>query len=296
MPDVRYRWRPHDRHPLRPVADRQSPRRQHPHRAGQLAVRAAAGGRFLLRLDDTDAARSSEAAASGHPRRPRVARADARSPRCGSRSGSRCTRRRWRGWRRAGRAYRAYETPRAARPQAQGAGGRGLPPVYDRAALALTEADHADVRGARGVAPALALPARHRRADRLARPRPRRRATSIRPRFSDPVVRRADGTWLYMLPSVVDDIDIGVTDDRARRGPCHQFRHPAPDVRGARGRAAGARPSAAADRRRRGIVEAAGVGGRRGVARGRASSRRRCARSWRGSGRATRSSRPTTRR
>jgi len=30
--------------------------------------------------------------------------------------------------------------------------------------------------------------------------------------MSDPVVRRADGTWLYMLPSVIDDVDMGVTD------------------------------------------------------------------------------------
>ncbi len=30
--------------------------------------------------------------------------------------------------------------------------------------------------------------------------------------LSDPVVRRADGCWLYMLPSVVDDIDLGITD------------------------------------------------------------------------------------
>ncbi len=29
--------------------------------------------------------------------------------------------------------------------------------------------------------------------------------------LSDPVVRRADGSWLYMLPSVVDDIDMGIT-------------------------------------------------------------------------------------
>jgi glutamyl-tRNA synthetase len=29
--------------------------------------------------------------------------------------------------------------------------------------------------------------------------------------MSDPVVRRADGSWLYMLPSVIDDIDMGVT-------------------------------------------------------------------------------------
>jgi glutamyl-tRNA synthetase len=26
------------------------------------------------------------------------------------------------------------------------------------------------------------------------------------------VVRRADGSWLYMLPSAIDDVDMGVTD------------------------------------------------------------------------------------
>jgi glutamyl-tRNA synthetase len=30
-------------------------------------------------------------------------------------------------------------------------------------------------------------------------------------RLSDPVIRRADGSWLYMLPSAIDDIDMGVT-------------------------------------------------------------------------------------
>jgi glutamyl-tRNA synthetase len=29
--------------------------------------------------------------------------------------------------------------------------------------------------------------------------------------LSDPIVRREDGSWLYMLPSAVDDIDMGVT-------------------------------------------------------------------------------------
>lgn len=29
--------------------------------------------------------------------------------------------------------------------------------------------------------------------------------------LSDPVVRRADGSWLYMLPSAVDDLDMGIT-------------------------------------------------------------------------------------
>jgi glutamyl-tRNA synthetase len=31
-------------------------------------------------------------------------------------------------------------------------------------------------------------------------------------KMSDPVVRRADGSWLYLLPSVIDDIAMGVTD------------------------------------------------------------------------------------
>ena len=29
--------------------------------------------------------------------------------------------------------------------------------------------------------------------------------------LSDPVIRRADGTWLYTLPSVVDDIDANIS-------------------------------------------------------------------------------------
>jgi glutamyl-tRNA synthetase len=36
---------------------------------------------------------------------------------------------------------------------------------------------------------------------------------------SDPVIRRADGSWLYMLPSVIDDIDMGVT--HIERGEDH---------------------------------------------------------------------------
>jgi len=37
--------------------------------------------------------------------------------------------------------------------------------------------------------------------------------------MSDPVVRRADGSWLYMLPSVIDDIAMGVT--QVLRGEDH---------------------------------------------------------------------------
>jgi glutamyl-tRNA synthetase len=30
-------------------------------------------------------------------------------------------------------------------------------------------------------------------------------------KLSDPVIRRADGSWLYMLPSAIDDVDLGIT-------------------------------------------------------------------------------------
>ena len=36
-------------------------------------------------------------------------------------------------------------------------------------------------------------------------------STSTRRLLTDPVVRRADGSWLYLLPSVIDDVDLGVT-------------------------------------------------------------------------------------
>ena len=40
-----------------------------------------------------------------------------------------------------------------------------------------------------------------------------RGAQSFDPKtMSDPIVRRADGSWLYLLPSVIDDIDMGITD------------------------------------------------------------------------------------
>ena len=38
------------------------------------------------------------------------------------------------------------------------------------------------------------------------------RRNSIAAQLSDPVIRRADGSWLYMLPSCVDDIAMGITD------------------------------------------------------------------------------------
>jgi Glutamyl- and glutaminyl-tRNA synthetases len=108
-----------------------------------------AGGRFLLRFDDTDAARSQE-------RFVEAAREDLR----------------WLGlkWdeeirqsarldryaaaadrlRAAGRLYPCYETPDELERRRRLQRAAGLPPVYDRAALALSAADRAGLEAEAG--------------------------------------------------------------------------------------------------------------------------------------------------
>lgn len=167
------------------------------------------GGRFLLRIDDTDVARSREEHVEAiradlawlglHPEREerqsaRFAIYEAAFERLVA----------------AGRLYRCYETAQELELKRKVLLARGLPPIYDRAALKLSEADHA-ARAAAGEAPHWRFLLDHETpiewVDGI------RRAQHFDPRqMSDPVVRRADGSWLYMLPSVIDDIEMGVTD------------------------------------------------------------------------------------
>ncbi|MET0249733.1 MAG: glutamate--tRNA ligase [Sphingobium sp.] len=166
------------------------------------------GGRFLLRLDDTDQERS------------RVEYADA------IRSDLQWLGLDWDGeekqsdrfhlyearfeqLRAAGRIYPAYETPQELDLRRKILLGRGLPPVYDRAALALTDAQRAAFE-AEGRCPHWRFWLDHDapivwhdliRGDQRFDPA----------LLSDPVVRRSDGSWLYLLPSVIDDIDMGVS-------------------------------------------------------------------------------------
>lgn len=166
------------------------------------------GGTFLLRIDDTDQARSEEAFVE-------AIRADLAwmglTPDGEQRQSARFDRyeARFAQLVADGRVYPAYETAQELDLKRKVLLGRGLPPVYDRAALALTDEDRARF-AAEGVHPHWRFKLDHDAAigwDDLVRGPQRFEAKLL----SDPVVRRADGSWLYLLPSVIDDIDMGVT-------------------------------------------------------------------------------------
>ena len=165
------------------------------------------GGRFLLRLDDTDAERSTEEFAEGIRedlawlgldwakevrQSDRFALYDAAVEKL----------------KRNGRLYRAYETPEELEFKRKRQLARGKPPVYDRAALKLTDEDHARLEK-EGRKPhwRFKLEQRDVAWDDLVRGRQHVDAASL----SDPILVREDGTYLYTLPSAVDDIDLGIT-------------------------------------------------------------------------------------
>ncbi|MBJ6122377.1 glutamate--tRNA ligase [Sphingomonas mollis] len=166
------------------------------------------GGRFLLRIDDTDAERSEE-------RYVDAIRADLAwlglTPDAEVRQSERFALygERFDALVAAGRVYPAYETAQELDLKRKILLGRGLPPVYDRAALSLTDVDRAKLE-ADGIRPHWRFRLDHDTPlawDDLVRGPQRFEAATM----SDPVVRRADGSWLYMLPSAIDDIDMGVT-------------------------------------------------------------------------------------
>jgi glutamyl-tRNA synthetase len=102
----------------------------------------------------------------------------------------------------AGRVYACYETPDELELRRKVLLGRGLPPVYER--------KPADAPAPEGRAPHWRFRLDHDRAiewtDLIRGPQ------KFDPKLlSDPVVRREDGSWLYLLPSVIDDIDLGIT-------------------------------------------------------------------------------------
>lgn len=174
------------------------------------------GGEFILRIDDTDAARSKEEYVDAIRAdltwlgidRDREERQSQRLDRYEAAFNT---------LREAGRIYPAYETAQELELKRKVQLGRGKPPIYDRGALALSDAERA-AKEAEGITPHWRFKLDHDEA--IAFEDGVRGSVKFDPaQLSDPVIRRANGSWLYMLPSTVDDVDMGVT--QVLRGEDH---------------------------------------------------------------------------
>ena len=121
----------------------------------------------------------------------------------------------------AGLLYACYETPDELDRQRKRRLARGLPPVYDRSALKLSAEDHAKF-AEEGRKPHWRFLLKNYDDDPFVTKRTdsrwddliRGHQTADLASLSDPVLIRGDGTYLYTLPSCVDDLDMGVTHVR----------------------------------------------------------------------------------
>lgn len=166
------------------------------------------GGRFMLRFDDTDVERTREEFATGiledlawlgvkHDlfarQSDRVARYEAAFADLAAR----------------GLVYPCYETAEELDRKRKRAQARGLPPVYDRAALNLSAAEKTAFE-AEGRKPHWRFKLSGgtvRWVDGV-----RGECHIETASLSDPVMMRGDGSFLYTFASVVDDVDFSVTD------------------------------------------------------------------------------------
>lgn len=171
------------------------------------AIARKAGGTFILRIDDTDQERSKQEYIDGiqedltwlgltgdriEYQSKRMARYEAAKQRLID----------------MGRLYEAFETPTELDLKRKKQLNMGKPPVYDRAALSLSEyekdrlraergshwrfkLDHARIEWTDGIIGDISID-----------------AASV----SDPVLFKNDGQILYTLASVVDDTEMGITD------------------------------------------------------------------------------------
>jgi glutamyl-tRNA synthetase len=165
------------------------------------------GGRFLLRLDDTDRARSTAEFAAGIDEDltwlglawDEFARQSERMGRYAAAAET---------LKRSGRLYPAFETKEELDLKRKNRLSRGLPPIYDRAALALS-ADQRAALEAKGEAPHW----RFRMAEGTVAWRDliHGELSFEGAAIGDPVLIRADGQPLYTLSSVVDDVDLEVS-------------------------------------------------------------------------------------
>ncbi|OZB14190.1 MAG: glutamate--tRNA ligase, partial [Hyphomonas sp. 34-62-18] len=107
-----------------------------------------------------------------------------------------------------GLLYPCYETAEELDVKRKIAQSRGRPPVYDRAALSLTDAEKAKLE-AEGRKPHWRFKLSGERVEwnDLVRGPQSIDTSSV----SDPILIREDGSYLYTLPSVVDDVEAGIT-------------------------------------------------------------------------------------
>jgi glutamyl-tRNA synthetase len=165
------------------------------------------GGRFILRFDDTDAERSrreyadaieTDLAWLGIP--PDVTVRQSERLDIYAEAAERL--------KSQGRLYACYETTEELERRRRLQLARGQPPIYDRAALTLTDEDRRRLEG-EGRRPHWRFRLDHRVVEwaDLVRGPSHVDCGSL----SDPVLVREDGTYLYTLPSVADDAALSVT-------------------------------------------------------------------------------------
>ena len=165
------------------------------------------GGRMILRLDDTDMERSTPQFAAAieqdltwlglswdqfERQSARLAAYDAAFDQLKA----------------SGRVYACFESSEELEYKRRRAMRAGKPPIYDRASLELTEGEIQAKLNA-GEKPHWRFKLNHAEItfDDLVRGPVSFEGANL----SDPVLVRADGTYLYMMPSTVDDIDMGVS-------------------------------------------------------------------------------------
>jgi len=165
------------------------------------------GGKFMLRIDDTDDTRSKSEYEKAiiedlawlglnHDIFARQSERTARYNEAAEKLKS------------SGRLYACYETAAELDRRRKRQMAAGKPPIYDRAALALT-ADQRAALEAEGRQPHWRFKLSHGKiawTDLIRGPVEIDTAT-----LSDPVLIREDGRFLYTMPSVIDDIDFAVT-------------------------------------------------------------------------------------
>ena len=172
------------------------------------AIARQNGGTFILRIDDTDPERSKEEYVEGIKDAltwlgfdwDRVERQSERLDRYAAAKEALIA---------AGRLYECFETPTELDLKRKKQLNMGRPPVYDRASLALTDAqkDAYRAEGRQGYWRFKLDQERIEWEDGILGPISIDAAS-----VSDPVLIRADGQILYTLASVVDDTEMGVTD------------------------------------------------------------------------------------